>query len=133
MFLIVLDIDFFKCINDEFGYLVGDVVICELVVCLCIMLVGNGVIGCVGGEEFIILLFGVVLEQVVILVGWICQVIVGDCFQCLLVCLVIFSFGVVWVVVGSDFEEVYVCVDQVLYQVKCGGCNWVELEELVIG
>ena len=78
MSLIVLDIDFFKRINDEFGHPAGDAVIRELVARLRTTLAGNGVIGRVGGEEFTILLSGVALEQAVILAGRIRQAIAGD-------------------------------------------------------
>jgi GGDEF domain-containing protein len=50
--LIVLDIDFFKRINDEFGHPTGDAVIRELVNRLRKSLNGKGEIGRVGGEEF---------------------------------------------------------------------------------
>ncbi|MCI1003487.1 GGDEF domain-containing protein [Herbaspirillum sp. C7C8] len=133
MSLIVLDIDFFKRINDEFGHPTGDAVIRELVGRLRTTLAGNGVIGRVGGEEFTILLAGVALEQAVTLAGRIRQAIAGERFQCLSARPVTSSFGVAWATAGSDFEEAYARADQALYQAKRGGRNRVESEDTVTG
>lgn len=48
--LVVLDIDYFKCINDEFGHPTEDAVICELVSRVQGVLNGTGDIGWVGGR-----------------------------------------------------------------------------------
>ncbi len=53
--LIMLDIDFFKTINDEHGHDVGDQVIREFALLLNTMLRENDLIGRWGGEEFLIL------------------------------------------------------------------------------
>ncbi|MBG7621394.1 GGDEF domain-containing protein [Herbaspirillum sp. AP02] len=133
MSLVVLDIDFFKRINDEFGHPTGDAVIRELVSRLRSTLAGTGVIGRVGGEEFTILLDGMALDQAVILAGKIRQAIAGDRFQCLPARAVTSSFGVAWAAAGSDFEEAYARADQALYQAKRGGRNRVESEDTVTG
>lgn len=133
MSLVVLDIDFFKRINDEFGHPTGDAVIRELVGRLRSTLAGTGVVGRVGGEEFTILLAGMALEQAVILAGKIRQVIAGERFQCLPERAVTSSFGVAWAAAGSDFEEAYARADQALYQAKRGGRNRVESEDTVTG
>ncbi|MCP1574240.1 diguanylate cyclase [Herbaspirillum rubrisubalbicans] len=133
MSLIVLDIDFFKRINDEFGHPTGDAVIRELVGRLRTTLADTGVIGRVGGEEFTILLPDMVLEQAVVLAGKIRQAIAGERFQCLPARAVTSSFGVAWAVAGSDFEDAYARADQALYQAKRGGRNRVESEDTVAG
>ncbi|MFJ3056623.1 GGDEF domain-containing protein [Herbaspirillum sp. NPDC087042] len=133
MSLIVLDIDFFKRINDEFGHPAGDAVIRELVSRLRTALGGMGVIGRVGGEEFTILLPGWELEQAVVLAGRIRQAIAGERFQCLPARPVTSSFGVAWAAAGGDFEETYARADQALYQAKRGGRNRVESEATVTG
>lgn len=53
--LIMLDIDYFKTINDEYGHDVGDQVIREFASLLKTMLRENDLIGRWGGEEFLIL------------------------------------------------------------------------------
>ncbi|MGE4126453.1 MAG: GGDEF domain-containing protein, partial [Pusillimonas sp.] len=54
--LVMLDIDFFKRINDSFGHPAGDAVIRELVERLSEVLQDQGTVGRVGGVVFTILL-----------------------------------------------------------------------------
>jgi diguanylate cyclase (GGDEF)-like protein len=54
--LILLDIDFFKSVNDRYGHLAGDVVICGTVEVLQQTLRQNDILARYGGEEFIIYL-----------------------------------------------------------------------------
>lgn len=55
--MLIVDIDFFKCINDEYGYYVGDIVLIKIVRILEDNLRESDVIVWWGGEEFFILLF----------------------------------------------------------------------------
>src|SRR5450830_1775531 len=126
--LIVLDIDFFKRINDEFGHPAGDAVIRELVNRLRNTLDGKGEIGRVGGEEFTVLLPDVSLESAVAQAEEIRKSIVQEVFPCLPSRSVTASFGVSWSSVGSDFEEAYARADAALYKAKHGGRNRVERE-----
>lgn len=124
--LIVLDIDFFKRINDEFGHPTGDAVIRELVNRLRQGLDDRGDIGRVGGEEFTILLAGVSLDEAVQLAEEIRLAIVQELFSCLPSRAVTASFGVSWSAAGSDFEDAYARADAALYKAKHGGRNRVE-------
>ncbi len=54
--IIMIDIDWFKQINDSYGHMAGDKVLVELVVCLRSTLNEGGCIGRYGGEEFLVLL-----------------------------------------------------------------------------
>jgi len=124
--LIVLDIDFFKRINDEFGHPAGDAVIRELVNRLRKSLDGKGEIGRVGGEEFTVLLRNVSLDEAVQLAEKVRLTIAGELFSCLPSRPVTASFGVSWSKAGSDFEDAYARADAALYQAKHGGRNRVE-------
>lgn len=124
--LIVLDIDFFKRINDEFGHPTGDAVIRELVNRMRLGLDGEGLIGRVGGEEFSILLADTPLEEAVVLAEDIRRAIVGELFPCLPERPVTSSFGVSWTAMGSSFEDAYARADEALYRAKRGGRNRVE-------
>lgn len=126
--LIVLDIDFFKRINDEFGHPTGDAVIRELVNRLRKALCGKGDIGRVGGEEFTVLLPNVALDDAVQMAERIRLAIVQEVFPCLPSRPVTSSFGVSWNPVGSDFEDAYARADTALYRAKHGGRNRVERE-----
>jgi diguanylate cyclase (GGDEF)-like protein len=54
--IVMLDIDHFKTINDQYGHLAGDEVLCRCVSQLCSRLRQTDLIGRYGGEEFMILL-----------------------------------------------------------------------------
>ncbi|MEA1988144.1 MAG: GGDEF domain-containing protein [Pseudomonadota bacterium] len=54
--LIMIDIDFFKAINDEFGHLIGDSVLRYLAKQLDAEIKGKDALARIGGEEFVILL-----------------------------------------------------------------------------
>lgn len=58
-----LDIDHFKRINDTYGHAVGDVVLQRVSHAARLALRPGDVIGRVGGEEFLVLLRGITLEQ----------------------------------------------------------------------
>lgn len=126
--LIVLDIDFFKRINDEFGHPAGDAVIRELVSRLRQGLDGVGLIGRVGGEEFSILLAGVPLDAAMEHAARIRQAVVGELFSCLPERPVTASFGVSWSAAGGQFEDAYARADEALYRAKRGGRDRVERE-----
>lgn len=52
MAVLLLDLDFFKEINDAYGHLVGDEVLHKIATSLEAEVAGNGIIGRYGGEEF---------------------------------------------------------------------------------
>lgn len=54
--LLLVDIDYFKRINDEYGHELGDRALCHLVECLRLGLRDEDVLGRYGGEEFIVVL-----------------------------------------------------------------------------
>ncbi|OAB31910.1 hypothetical protein PMSM_18950 [Paenibacillus macquariensis subsp. macquariensis] len=54
--ILIIDIDFFKSINDNYGHLVGDVVICNTVEIIKQTLRQTDILARYGGEEFIIYL-----------------------------------------------------------------------------
>lgn len=61
--LIMLDIDYFKKINDTYGHLIGDVVLQELAVKVKGQFESKHIVGRYGGEEFLILLKDIKLEE----------------------------------------------------------------------
>jgi diguanylate cyclase (GGDEF)-like protein len=124
--LIVLDIDFFKRINDEFGHPAGDAVIRELVTRLETTLGDVGEIGRVGGEEFTILLPNLDLNKAMAIAETLRKAIADEAFSCFPRPNVSASFGVSWSEQGSDFEEAYGHADTAFYQAKHSGRNRIE-------
>jgi len=59
----MLDLDHFKRINDEFGHMVGDQVLCEVAQRLGHNCRRTDVVGRLGGEEFLILMPGATLPE----------------------------------------------------------------------
>ncbi|HEY4073190.1 MAG TPA: GGDEF domain-containing protein [Herbaspirillum sp.] len=124
--LIVLDIDFFKRINDAFGHPAGDGVIRELVARLNTTLNSIGEVGRVGGEEFTVLLPRIDLLGAMRLAEAVRRAIAEEVFICLPSHPVTASFGVSWIDAGGDFETAYGDADAALYQAKHAGRNRVE-------
>lgn len=121
--LIVLDIDHFKRVNDNFGHPTGDAVICDLITRVRHALGGVGSIGRVGGEEFTILLDNVALQQAVLYA----QRIHADLNRSNLAALpaypVTASFGVSWAPAATGFDTLYNAADAALYEAKQQGRN----------
>lgn len=121
--LIVLDIDHFKRLNDDFGHPVGDAVICGVTACLKDTVSAEGVIGRVGGEEFTALLPGFTMEQACDLAEQMRIAIAGHGFPPPVNRQVTASFGVSWSAHGRSFEHAYGRADAALYEAKRSGRN----------
>ncbi len=123
--LVVLDIDFFKSINDSYGHPAGDAVICEVVDRLRGAVPASAEIGRVGGEEFSILLAETDFDAAIRQAELMRQAIAGQPFDCLPGRVVTASFGVSWTARNGDFGEAYACADEALFEAKRGGRNQV--------
>lgn len=121
--LILLDIDFFKHINDRYGHPAGDSVLKEFVERLSHSLSGRGDIGRVGGEEFIVLLPQATLQEAVAVAEALRLRIAAQAFSCLPKHPMSASFGVGWNAQGTDFGQAYASVDAALYRAKHQGRN----------
>ncbi len=64
-YLIMLDIDYFKKVNDTYGHLVGDKVLKEIAHIISSSVRPGDIVGRYGGEEFIILLPSISKEAVI--------------------------------------------------------------------
>ncbi|KAB8045263.1 GGDEF domain-containing protein [Janthinobacterium aquaticum] len=127
MALIVLDIDLFKQVNDDFGHPAGDSVIQAVVGCLKQVLGSDTAIGRVGGEEFSVVWPTASREDAAAIGQQICNA-VGAHQHCSPISRsVTVSVGVSWNRAGSAFEAAYNHADQALYQAKRDGRNCVRL------
>ncbi|PUA17788.1 GGDEF domain-containing protein [Glaciimonas sp. PCH181] len=128
--LVVLDIDFFKNINDAFGHPMGDAVICELVTRLKVARNGVGEVGRVGGEEFTILLPDIGAAEAARMAETMRRSIADHPFACLPAYQVTASFGVSWSPPGGDFIDLYGRADEALYKAKRAGRNRITSAEM---
>ncbi|MGY5956046.1 diguanylate cyclase [Kosakonia sp. BK9b] len=125
--LILLDIDHFKRINDEYGHPMGDRVICALVSRIRRAVPESAAIGRVGGEEFTIVLPEARIEEAMIIASYIHASLNASPLDVLPQQFVTASFGVSLGVKESDFETLYSTADTALYQAKNRGRNQVAL------
>ncbi|WNC94806.1 GGDEF domain-containing protein [Paraburkholderia sp. FT54] len=127
--MILLDIDEFKKVNDDFGHPVGDAVILGIVECLRSIVGKQGVIGRVGGEEFTVLLPGHDLATALQLAEKMRGAIGSHVFGAPVNRRITASFGVSANPVRTDFDTAYGLADSALYKAKRGGRNRVEFAD----
>jgi len=127
MALIVLDIDFFKQVNDDFGHPAGDAVIQTVVHCLSALLGQQAAIGRVGGEEFSVVWPTASALDAAAVGQRICDAIAREVFPAPVNRVVTASVGVSWNLRGASFELAYGRADEALYDAKRAGRNCVRL------
>lgn len=71
----MFDIDYFKKFNDSYGYQIGDQVFCFVVLFVKQNVKNFDIVCCYGGEEFVIILLNVSLDEVVEIFDKICNVV----------------------------------------------------------
>jgi diguanylate cyclase (GGDEF)-like protein len=131
--MIVLDIDYFKRINDDFGHPAGDAVIQGIVTCLRRIVGDTGIIGRVGGEEFTVLLPTHGLEEAQVLAEAMREAIASHVFAAPVDRGITASFGISISDGGTDFGTAYALADAALYCAKRAGRNRVEVAGRPLG
>lgn len=119
--LVVLDIDHFKRINDQFGHPAGDRVIVGVVDRLRAHLPPFASVGRVGGEEFTVLLPSTSAAAAAALAETMRRAIALHAFELPDGSAVTASFGVSWTAAGGTFDEAYHRADDALYSAKRSG------------
>lgn len=124
--LILIDIDFFKSINDKFGHLIGDSVLRYLAKQLDSETKGKDSIARIGGEEFVILLPQTEYQNALKLADTLRQKVASFTLkvkgQDKPLKLTI-SAGVATYQIGEDIEKLIERADKALYQAKKSGRN----------
>jgi two-component system cell cycle response regulator len=122
--LIVIDVDYFKLVNDTHGHARGDIVLVEIAKILKNACRKEDIIARVGGEEFVIILSHCGGKDAEIKSGVLCKEIEslnpGNIP-------VTASFGVAGLAVGKqcDFDELFTVADDAVYKAKAQGRNCV--------
>ncbi len=120
-FLIMFDIDHFKAVNDRYGHNVGDVVLKTLVNIVKQRIRKTDIFARWGGEEFVILLPDIPVEQAVTLAEELRKKIENSIFP--IVEHITVSFGVAGYCKGDTIDTIIERVDSMLYKAKSEGRN----------
>ena len=120
----ILDIDYFKSVNDTYGHLVGDQVLKQLAQFLTKELRSSDILARYGGEEFIILMLNTNLEIARTVVDKLRENIAEFEFTIEnITTRLTISIGVTSVQTGDDFDSLLGRADRALYQAKANGRN----------
>jgi diguanylate cyclase (GGDEF)-like protein len=122
--LIMIDIDYFKRINDSFGHAIGDKVLQEIASLIRENVRSHEVVARWGGEEFMILAPNITLDETVHFADRIRSTIERNAFTGggKITC----SFGVTAFIKGDTVEGLIKRADDALYKAKNNGRNRVE-------
>lgn len=123
--MILIDIDFFKAINDHNGHHAGDQVLQALAVLLQGRLRGSDSLARWGGEEFVILCSDTQRASAAILAERLRQQVAAETFMAIGQLTV--SMGVAECRPGESWEEWFERADQALYRAKSAGRNQVQV------
>lgn len=123
--IIMVDIDHFKTVNDNFGHDVGDVVLKEVASVLKNNIRERDFIGRWGGEEFIIICSTTSLEEATKLANKIKEKV--EEYRYSLTSNQTASLGVATLISGEDSKSLFIRADKALYNAKKLGRNRVEV------
>lgn len=132
---VMIDIDFFKKVNDTFGHAVGDRAIASVAKLLSKQLRSNDIIGRIGGEEFAALLIDIDEHTALQVSQRLCQQVAKQirCIEDAKVELTI-SIGMVHVTPSQhDYVTAFKQADEALYASKQAGRNTVTLGSFAKG
>lgn len=120
--LFVVDIDDFKSINDNYGHIKGDEVLCNVGRILKNTFNNSDIVGRVGGDEFLVMMKNISNTNIVLKKADNIQKSIKEVLSELLKIKLSCSIGVV-LENSSDktYEEVFDKADRALYSVKGGG------------
>jgi len=123
--IILVDIDYFKLVNDEYGHIVGDKILIEFANLMKDSIRVGDIIGRWGGEEFLIILPHTNLNQAVVLAEKLRGLIEKHIFATLTNKTA--SFGVATLKEGMSIESFIDKADKALYKSKESGRNCVSI------
>lgn len=121
--LLLIDIDFFKAINDIHGHLVGDDTLREITQCMTENLRPQDLLGRWGGEEFLIIANGAQFDSALTLAERLRHAVETYTFST--VGKVTVSIGVAQFRPNTPLSQTFAEADKALYQAKNAGRNQV--------
>lgn len=124
--VLLIDIDYFKRINDTYGHLTGDVILKEIAKILSVCSRDSDIVARWGGEEFIIMLPHTNIEQAYIVAEKLRATVENHKFEkdLRITC----SIGISQYHKIESKENLFQRVDDALYKAKNNGRNRIEME-----
>lgn len=126
--VLLIDIDHFKRVNDNYGHLVGDELLFQFGQLLRSISRDTDHIGRWGGEEFVILIPNTNLSSAVLMAEKLRDTV--DKFSFTTVGHLTISIGLASYRNGMDQDELFMVADSALYQAKAKGRNRVEVGDI---
>lgn len=124
--IVMMDIDYFKKINDQFGHDCGDVVLKEVAQIIKSMIRTSDCIARWGGEEFLLFLPGTPIKGAFHIAERVRQEIENHLFDCQCVCVkATMTLGIAAYQEGLTLDEVVKLADIAVYNGKNNGRNQV--------
>ena len=125
--VLMLDIDFFKKINDTYGHLAGDFVLKQMADLIQNIIRKSDICGRFGGEEFVIVLPNTKISGAMKLANRIKDAIENKEFEFNGIKIKFtVSIGVTSVGINDSYESLMARVDEALYEAKKKGRNRIE-------
>jgi len=129
--LLLLDLDFFKSVNDSYGHQAGDEVLKATAIRFKKALREYDIVGRIGGEEFAVFLSETDVQTALLVAERIRSMLADYPMKAGVVALCLTtSIGVALCRGQSSFEQLFTEADAALYQAKRQGRNRVELYKL---
>ena len=119
--MMILDIEKFKSVNDNYGHQVGDIVLKEFTQIIKYNIRQNDIFGRWGGEEFMIIAPNTSLENSINLAQKLRAIVQTHNFE--IIGLKTCSIGVSEYTIGDKLEDVIKRADEALYLAKNSGRN----------
>lgn len=117
--LIILDIDNFKSINDNYGHYCGDQVLVQLAQIIVNSSKTTDIVARVGGDEFII---GLNHPRSMKEINYYCQKLMESMSE-FKICPMTISMGIAISIKGQNYDDLYQLADKALYDAKNAGRN----------
>ena len=127
--VMIIDLDYFKEVNDTYGHAVGDVVLKACAAIIKENLRATDIEGRVGGEEFAVTLVDTTLGQAVKIAQKLCDKIAAAVMGSEAVKLTCSCGVTVYNAASKTFEDVLKRADEALYEAKMSGRNCVASKE----
>lgn len=126
--VLLIDIDYFKRVNDNFGHLVGDELLFQFAQLLKEMSRDTDHVGRWGGEEFVIIIPNTNLSSAVLMAEKIRETI--EVFSFTTVGRITVSIGLATYRSGMNQDDLFSVADAALYRAKAKGRNRVEVGDI---